>query len=194
MTEPTPTNSTDPGSPGIARRAGRSPADASGTAIRSRRGVRARTARGLGLGAALIALAAVASCRASAPGSGDSNPEPAAAPRSRADEPNTTHGVYTVAQAERGRAVHDRICSECHDSAEWTEPGFKDRWRELSVYRLWHWIYQRMPHGNPGTLSREQVTDALTYILQLNGLPAGNRELGTDDDSIDDYWIVWGES
>ena len=62
------------------------------------------------------------------------------------------------------------------------------------MFRLWYWIYERMPHGNPGSLTREQVTDALTYIFQLNGLPAGGMELGTDDDSIDDYWIIWPEA
>ena len=49
-----------------------------------------------------------------------------------------------------------------------------------------------LPNGAPPySLTREQVTDVLTYILQLNGLPAGNGELGTDDDSIDQYWLRW---
>ena len=103
-------------------------------------------------------------------------------------------GVYTVAQAERGLQVFNRICAECHLAEDWTQEAFLDRWEELSVFRLWYWIYERMPHGNPGSLSREQVTDALTYIFQLNGLPPGNAELGTDDDSIDDYWIIWPEA
>ena len=121
-------------------------------------------------------------------------PEPVPQPASRADEPNTMDGVYTVAQAERGRQVFNRICAECHLTADWTQQAFLDRWEELSVFRLWYWIYERMPHGNPGSLSREQVTDALTYIFQLNGLPPGGTELGTDDDSIDDYWIIWPEA
>ncbi len=48
-----------------------------------------------------------------------------------------------------------------------------------------------MPYDDPWSLTRQQVTDVLTYILQLNGLPAGDVELGTDDDTIDDYWIAW---
>ena len=103
-------------------------------------------------------------------------------------------GVYTVAQAERGLQVFNRICAECHLAEDWTQEAFLGRWEELSVFRLWYWIYERMPHGNPGSLTREQVTDALTYIFQLNGLPPGNAELGTDDDSIDDYWIIWPEA
>ncbi len=124
-------------------------------------------------------------------------PAPAAAtpsnasPTTKRDEPNTLHGIYSEAQAARGAEVFDRICSECHEAADWTDPAFLERWEEASVFRLWHWVYERMPHGNPGTLAREQVTDALAYIFQLNGLPAGPAELASDDDSIDDYWIIW---
>ena len=127
------------------------------------------------------------------PGPGESAIDAGAEPRrrSRADEPNTTHGVYSEPQAARGRQVFDQICTECHVPADWTEPAFLERWEEASVFRLWYWIYERMPHGNPGSLTREQVTDALTYIFQLNGLPPGPDELATDDDSIDDYWIIW---
>lgn len=110
---------------------------------------------------------------------------------SKADEPNTTDGIYTEAQAARGRGVFEEICVECHVPADWTESAFLERWEEASVFRLWYWIYERMPHGNPGSLTREQVTDALTYIFELNGLPPGPGELADDDDSIDDYWIIW---
>ncbi len=118
---------------------------------------------------------------------------PATSPavRSKTDEPNTTDGIYTVAQAERGIGVYNRICSECHMPEDWTDPAFLERWEEASVFRLWYWIYERMPHGNPGSLTRAQVTDALTYIFQLNGLPPGPSELADDDDTIDDYWIIW---
>ncbi|MDE2805060.1 MAG: hypothetical protein OXN18_07950 [Gemmatimonadota bacterium] len=111
--------------------------------------------------------------------------------RSKADEPNTTDGIYTVQQAERGIGVYNRICSECHMPEDWTDAAFLERWEEASVFRLWYWIYERMPHGNPGSLTREQVTDALTYIFQLNGMPPGDTELADDDDTIDDYWIIW---
>ena len=117
-----------------------------------------------------------------------------AAPRSKADEPNTTDGIYTEAQAARGRQVFGEVCAECHAPEDWTQEAFLARWEEASVFRLWYWIYERMPHGNPGSLTRVQVTDALTYIFELNGLPPGPSELADDDDSIDDYWIIWSPS
>ena len=148
----------------------------------------------------MVAVLIVGACQA-----GTSGPAPSIAPtpetsspagpaeRSKADEPNTMDGVYTAAQAQRGEGVFRAVCSECHEPADWTDQGFLNRWNEDSVFRLWYYIFERMPHGNPMTLSRVQVTDALTYIFQLNGLPTGTAELGTDDDSIDDYWIIWGD-
>lgn len=144
-----------------------------------------------------LSLPAFASCRTSGPGA-TASPSPApsgssgaSSVRSKADEPNTLHGIYSDAQADRGLQVYRQICSECHESQDWTDPAFLGRWEEASVYRLWHWVYQRMPHGAPGTLTRRQVTDALAYIFRLNGLPPGRAELGSDDDSLDDYWILW---
>ena len=145
----------------------------------------------------VLGAAAVASCQSAVP-SGDGrrasvDAPSAPTPRSRIDEPNTLHGVYTAEQAGRGRLVFAQICSECHEASDWTDPAFLARWEEASVFRLWHWVYARMPHGNPGSLTREQVTDALAYIFELNGLPPGADELGTDDDSLDDYWIFWSD-
>ena len=138
-------------------------------------------------------LWAGSACRASAPGPEAGDQALASAPErpAKRDEPNTTHGIYTEEQADRGHAVYGAICSECHVVNDWTAPAFLDRWEEASVYRLWYWIYERMPHGQPGTLTRQQVTDALAYILQLNGLPSGETELASDDDVLDDYWIIW---
>jgi len=146
----------------------------------------------------LASVAAFAACQTGSPGpsstpaASDAAPLSQPAARSKSDEPNTMDGVYTAAQAKRGEAVFGAVCSECHEPSDWTDSGFLARWNEDSVFRLWYYIFERMPHGNPMTLSRVQVTDALTYIFQLNGLPAGSQELGTDDDSIDDYWIIWG--
>lgn len=169
---------------------------AAAVAVRARRSV-ARP-RSMPRRAILVALASSplwlgSACRTPAPvrPAAAQTPRPALERPSKADEPNTTDGIYTEEQAERGHAAFREICSECHVVADWTAPAFLDRWEEASVFRLWYWIYERMPHGKPGTLTRQQVTDALTYILQLNGLPPGDGELGSDDDTLDDYWILW---
>jgi len=109
------------------------------------------------------------------------------------DEPSTLDGVYTLAQAARGEALFNAECSECHETTDWTEGGFQNRWAGQSTYQLWYYINDRMPYDDPWSLSRQQVTDVLTFILKLNDLPAGSVEMGTEDDDIDRYWIVWND-
>ena len=109
-------------------------------------------------------------------------------------DPTTADGIFTAAQAARGAETFDGICSECHDHVDWTDAGFRGRWQDQSLFQLWYYINDRMPYDNPWSLSRQEVTDVLTYILELNQLPAGDAELDTDDDSIDDFWIDWNPS
>lgn len=156
---------------------------------------------------ALVTLAFLAACSSGTQGPVES-PEPAPAeepagteetaaepepePEPAADEePTTLDGIYTVAQAERGEEVYEELCSECHETEDWTEGAFLGRWSDQSTFQLWYYINDRMPYDNPWSLSRQQVTDVLTYILQLNDLPTGDDELGTTDEDIDQYWIVW---
>lgn len=103
----------------------------------------------------------------------------------------TRDGIYTLEQAARGAELVKETCAECHDPEDWRERGFLGRWVGESTYQLWYYINDRMPYRNPWSLSRQQVTDALAYILYVNELPPGDDEMGTDDDSIDNYWIVW---
>ena len=141
--------------------------------------------RKLGYGFGLVLLAA---CQSGAPAPAPTTPR--AAP-DRSGDPTTADGIFTVAQAERGLQLFEGVCSECHDADDWTEVGFRGRWEDQSVFQLWYYINDRMPYDDPWSLSRQQVTDVLTYILQLNRLPVGDAELATDDDSIDDFWITW---
>lgn len=146
----------------------------------------------------LLAVVALAACRSgggAAPAAGAASAPAPARPVSAARvEPTTADGIFTQVQAERGLALFESVCSECHDTDDWTEAGFRGRWESQSVFQLWYFINDRMPYDDPWSLSRQQVTDVLTYILQLNGLPAGDRELATDDDTIDDFWIAWAPS
>jgi len=140
-------------------------------------------------GPSVFVLAAACSA-----GGTDTAPVPApSAPAAQTDsaDPTTADGIFTLAQAERGADLFRSTCSECHDTADWTETGFRGRWEDESVFQLWYYINDRMPYDDPWSLSRQQVTDVLTYILHLNELPAGDSELATDDDAIDDFWIAW---
>jgi S-disulfanyl-L-cysteine oxidoreductase SoxD len=102
--------------------------------------------------------------------------------------PNTVwDGVFTAAQAERGREAYALHCSSCHGNdlqggAGPTIQGlqFIDNWREDSLKSLFTFIQTRMPLRAPGTLGDETYLDILTYILSMNMFPAGSKELTHD--------------
>ena len=93
-------------------------------------------------------------------------------------------GVYTAAQAERGKAVFNTTCLRCHgeDLSGTTAPALKgDRfqtsWGGDVVESLFTKVRDTMP-PNFGTILDDQVKlDIVTYILQANGFPAGGSEL-----------------
>jgi mono/diheme cytochrome c family protein len=100
------------------------------------------------------------------------------------DPPPIWHGVYTAAQAERGRTAFENHCSECHhaDLSGGEGPAligssFMVKWEMQSVERLFHKIRDTMPEAGSSQVSEADKLDIVAYILQQNGYPAGNAEL-----------------
>ena len=94
-------------------------------------------------------------------------------------------GVYTQAQAQRGEAVYSTSCIGCHEGQDADGPelmgrAFLDRWREDKLEPLFTFIKTTMPGNNPGSLDERAYTDIIAFILEENGLPAGERELSPD--------------
>jgi mono/diheme cytochrome c family protein len=85
-------------------------------------------------------------------------------------------GVYTAAQATRGRAVYEEKCVNCHANRMWGQD-----WPEKSAFDVYDVVKNFMPEDNPGSLSAAQARDVLAYILQNNKLPAGKLELPEAD-------------
>ena len=81
-------------------------------------------------------------------------------------------GVYTAVQAERGRAVFEEQCVDCHTPKMWGTD-----WTGKSVADVYDIISNYMPEPKPGSLSPQQVRDVLAHILKSNDLPAGMTEL-----------------
>jgi mono/diheme cytochrome c family protein len=95
-------------------------------------------------------------------------------------------GVFTASQAERGKALYEMNCAECHEEGGAADGpnlhgvGFLDRWREDSLDTLYTYIRKNMPEDMPGELAAPVYRDVLAYMLSRSGLPAGDAEL-TDD-------------
>lgn len=93
-------------------------------------------------------------------------------------------GVYTSAQAARGKASYEANCASCHraDLSGFSGPPlqgalFLDRWREFTLNILVGLIQNQMPLGNPKGLAENTYMDISAYLLQANGIPPGPREL-----------------
>jgi mono/diheme cytochrome c family protein len=100
------------------------------------------------------------------------------------DAPPIWGGVYTAAQADRGRAVYENHCSECHDADLSGGEGpaligstFMVKWEMQSVERLFHKIRDTMPEAGSSAVTDAEKLDVVAFILQQNGYPAGNVEL-----------------
>lgn len=127
---------------------------------------------------AAIAITALTAGAWMAPAAQDATPRGAAS-RSVWD------GVYTKAQADRGRELYSTHCLACHgESLEGNGPArplagpeFAANWNGLSMGDMLDRTRSSMPLAKPGTLSRQQVADLLAFVLSANKFPAGEIDL-----------------
>lgn len=118
-------------------------------------------------------------------------PAPAAAPAPVAAAPapaaaaGSLAGIFSLAQANRGRDQFRSMCAECHTSGEFGDPAFKAKWARRSVGDLYEFIHTSMPDSAPGILTEQQAVDLVAYILQLNGIEPGSAQLPTDAARLD---------
>jgi cytochrome c len=98
-------------------------------------------------------------------------------------------GVYSEAQAARGRQAFLASCSGCHrddlSGGDDNEPAltgdfFLAEWDGAPLAALFDFIATNMPKNRPGTLGLEKCIDIVGFILKSNGLPAGASDLKTD--------------
>jgi mono/diheme cytochrome c family protein len=102
----------------------------------------------------------------------------------QAGEPRIWQGVYSEAQAARGKEVFTANCVRCHaqDLAGVTGPALKgDRFYQTfgsePIDRLFLKVRDTMPPNYGDTVTDQNKLDAVTYILQYNGFPSGPDEL-----------------
>ena len=124
------------------------------------------------LGAAAVATSACASgsAREAAPTPAPASPPPAA----------VAEGIFTDAQAGRGRNTFDEACSDCHTNSEFRGGAFQRNWGRRTVYSFYRTVRSTMPDDNPGGLDEQVYLDVVSYILRMNGHAPGSSELAAD--------------
>jgi mono/diheme cytochrome c family protein len=98
------------------------------------------------------------------------------------------NGVYTSAQADRGKARFTAVCRRCHnDDLGGSERGpalrgdrFMTNWETQELARLFAKARDTMPPDSPSSLPDEDYVDVISYILQANSFPAGNESLNLE--------------
>jgi mono/diheme cytochrome c family protein len=107
----------------------------------------------------------------------------------QATPPSIWSGVFSDAQAARGERAYQASCAACHgqqlvsvdsESPSLTGPRFKANWIGKTIAERYQRMRKSMPPGAPGSLDEQTDLDIVAFILQFNGYPSGDQELGLD--------------
>ena len=102
---------------------------------------------------------------------------------------NVFDRIFTEAQASRGQDVFTKNCASCHEQGasrgegapSLLGGGFMAQWSNHSVSELYTRIRTTMPQDKPGTLSGQEYTDVLSFLLRVHDIPSGTQELKSED-------------
>jgi hypothetical protein len=114
---------------------------------------------------------------------GTTTPAPGAAPPPppKPIEPGSLYtGVYTTAQADRGKEIQGRECSACHNPDDWGKGAVLGHYTGASALNLVEYLRTNMPFDGPGRLSYQEYVDVVAFLFQVNEVPPGKKELPTN--------------
>ncbi|HVG56717.1 MAG TPA: ankyrin repeat domain-containing protein [Vicinamibacterales bacterium] len=94
-------------------------------------------------------------------------------------------GVFTQAQADRGRDQYRKSCASCHKADLLGEsaapplagPEFSQRWVGSNIDDLLTTIRRSMPQDAPDSLGTPAYVDLVSYLLSVNGSQAGANDM-----------------
>ena len=103
-------------------------------------------------------------------------------------------GVFTEAQAARGRQIYAGACALCHgrrlngapddpdmvSTPPLARARFLRQWAGRSLAALVAYTRLTMPEDNPGSLTEQEYVDVVAYLLSMSRMPAGDDELPSD--------------
>lgn len=100
-------------------------------------------------------------------------------------------GLYSAAQATRGRTIFTASCAACHGAAlsgglapPLAGDAFVRVWSKQPLSDLVNKIQTTMPEGKAGQLTRAQAVDLVAYLLQAGKFPAGQADLSTEESAL----------
>lgn len=106
-------------------------------------------------------------------------------------------GVYTTAQAARGKSVYEAYCTRCHGldmvggrqgaggGPALAGDAFWLTWDRDTLGSLFSKVSKTMPLDSPASLRTDDYSDLVAYILSGNTFPAGRTELPVDQAALE---------
>jgi len=101
-------------------------------------------------------------------------------------------GVYTKAEAERGKTAYAELCARCHgaglkggaSSPALAGAAFFDRWHDLRLGDVVAYIQAAMPRAHEFYIAPDKARDITALILAESGIPAGQTVMPGDPDTL----------
>ncbi|MGE3511434.1 MAG: PQQ-binding-like beta-propeller repeat protein [Vicinamibacterales bacterium] len=100
--------------------------------------------------------------------------------------------TFLASQATSGKQLFDQQCASCHgsslDNGEFGPPlsgeEFLQKWGNHPLDEVFDVMSMTMPPGAPGSLSADQATNLLAYVLQRNAVAISDKPLPSDPDQL----------
>ena len=92
---------------------------------------------------------------------------------------------FTTAQADAGKETFLQSCAFCHEpdlaggdqGPPLSGAYFASSWGDSPVADLLSFVRNEMPFDSPASLAEDAYVDVISYILSVNGIPAGDTPL-----------------
>jgi mono/diheme cytochrome c family protein len=102
--------------------------------------------------------------------------------------PTIWSGVYSKAEAERGKQAYAPLCSRCHGTdmkGGLTAPGligakFFDRWHDLRLADVVAYIQAAMPREHEFYVPADSARAIVALMLRESGVPPGQEPMSTN--------------
>jgi hypothetical protein len=107
-------------------------------------------------------------------------------------------GIFTEAQAARGKPAFETSCGRCHNNElvgsergpALKGDGFFSHWENDTLDKLFTKIRDTMPAGGIESVTDAGKLDILAYVLSVNGAPPGREELSLELPALEAITIV----
>lgn len=106
---------------------------------------------------------------------------------------------FTEEQVGNGQAIYRETCQICHgnrlSNGQFGTPlrgsFFRKNWAGKSLGELVQHTWEKMPPDNVESLTWDQVTEVLSFILARNDLVAGDTPMTTDMETLNTIALPW---